>query len=102
MIRVIAILTAKPGHRDDILALFKANVPAVLQEKGCLEYGPVIDAEGGGPNQAKFGPDTFVVIETWESLEALDAHRVAPHMAAFGRAAKDMFASRTIHVLSPA
>jgi quinol monooxygenase YgiN len=42
------------------------------------------------------------VIETWESLEALDAHRVAPHMAAFGRAAKDMFASRTIHVLSPA
>jgi quinol monooxygenase YgiN len=85
MIRVIAILTAKPGRRDDILALFKANVPAVLQEKGCLEYGPVIDAEGGGSNQAK-----------------LDAHRVAPHMAAFGRAAKDMFASRTIHVLSPA
>ena len=83
MIRVVAILTAKPGRRDDILALFKANVPAVLQEKGCLEYGPVIDAEGGGPNQTKFGPDTFVVIETWESLEALDAHRVAPHMVSF-------------------
>ena len=102
MIRVVAILTAKPGRREDILALFKANVPAVLEEKGCLEYAPVLDAEGGGPNQSKLGPDTFVVIETWESLEALDAHRVAPHMVAFGRAAKDMFASRTIHVLSPA
>src|SRR5271154_3307089 len=102
MIRVIAILTAKPGRRDDILALFKANAPAVLQEKGCLEYGPVIDAEGGGPNQTKFGPETFVVIETWESLEALDAHRVAPHMAASGGPAKDFCASRTVHVLSPA
>ena len=56
MIRVIAILTAKPGRRDDILALFKANVPAVLQEKGCLEYGPVIDAEGGGPTRPSSDP----------------------------------------------
>jgi quinol monooxygenase YgiN len=100
MIRVIAILTAKPGKRDDILALFKANVPAVLAEKGCLEYTPVVDAEGGGAHQAKLGPDTFVVIETWESLQALDAHRAAPHMVAFGKAAKDLFASRVIHVLT--
>ena len=56
MIRVIAILTAKPGRRDDILALFKANVPAVLQEKGCLEYGPVIDAEGADPTRPSSDP----------------------------------------------
>ena len=98
MIRVVAIITAKPGRREEILALSKANVPAVLAEEGCLEYVPVVDAEGAG---AKFGPDTFLVIETWASPEALDAHRVAPHMVAYGKATKDMIATRAIHVLSP-
>jgi quinol monooxygenase YgiN len=102
MIRVVAIVTAKPGRREDVLALFKANVPAVLEEKGCVEYTPVVDAPGIGPFQAKLGPDTFVVIETWESAEALAAHAAAPHMVAYGKAAKDLLASRTIHVLSPA
>jgi quinol monooxygenase YgiN len=102
MIRVVAIVTAKPGRREDVLALFKANVPAVLEEKGCVEYTPVVDAPGIGPFQAKLGADTFVVIETWESAEALAAHAAAPHMVAYGKAAKDLLASRTIHVLSPA
>ena len=79
MIRVVAVLTAKPGRRGEFLELFKKNIPAVLKEKGCHEYAPVIDAEGGGAHQTKFGPDTFVVMETWESLAALDAHRTAPH-----------------------
>ncbi len=102
MIRVVAIVTTKPGLREDVLKLFRANVPAVLAEKGCIEYGPNIDAEGAGPIQTKMGPDTFVVIETWESPEALAAHAASPHMAAYGKATKDMLASRVIHVLSPA
>ena len=99
MIRVVAILTAKPGRREEFVSLFKANIPAVLQEKGCAEYMPVVDAEGSA---AKMGPDTLVVIETWEDMAALEAHRVAPHMVAFGKATRDMLASRTIHVLTPA
>jgi quinol monooxygenase YgiN len=62
----------------------------------------VVDAAGIGPFQAKLGADTFVVIETWENAEALAAHAAAPHMVAYGKAAKDLLASRTIHVLSPA
>jgi quinol monooxygenase YgiN len=99
MIRVVAILTAKPGRREEFIALFKANIPAVLQEKGCTEYMPVVDVEG---SSAKMGPDAVVVIETWEDIAALEAHRVAPHMVAFGKATKDLLASRAIHVLSPA
>jgi quinol monooxygenase YgiN len=102
MTRVVVFITAKPGRREEFLALFKANVPAVLKEKGCREYTPVIDAEGGGPHQTKFGPDTFVVMETWESLAALEAHRTAPHMLTFSKAAKDLIADRKIYVLSPA
>jgi quinol monooxygenase YgiN len=101
MIRVVAALTAKPGRREEVLTLFKANVPAVLKENGCHEYTPVIDAEGGGRHQTNFGPDTFVVLETWESLAALEAHRTAPHMLAFAQAIKDLMADRKIYVLSP-
>ena len=45
--------------------------------------------------------DTFVVVEKWESLDALKAHAAAPHMAAYAAKVKDMIASRVIHVLSP-
>jgi quinol monooxygenase YgiN len=102
MIHVIAIITAKPGQRGAIVEAFCANMPAVHAEKGCIEYGPAVDAEGMGGFQTKFGPDTFVVIEKWESPEALKAHAGSPHMAAYGAKTKDLIASRVIHVLSPA
>jgi quinol monooxygenase YgiN len=102
MIHVVAIITAKPGMRENILQAFRANVPAVHAEQGCIEYGPAIDAEGIGGFQTKFGPDTFLVIEKWESPEALKAHAAAPHMAAYAAKTKDWIASRVIHVLSPA
>jgi quinol monooxygenase YgiN len=101
MIHVVAIITAKPGMREAILKEFRANMPAVHAEKGCIEYGPAIDAEGIGAFQTAFGPDTFVVIEKWESAEALKAHAAAPHMAAYGARTKEMIASRVIHVLAP-
>jgi quinol monooxygenase YgiN len=101
MIHVVAIITAKPGMRENILQAFRANVPAVHAEQGCIEYGPAVDAEGIGGFQTKFGPDTFVVIEKWESPEALKAHAAAPHMAAYAAKTKDWIASRVIHVLAP-
>lgn len=102
MIHVIAIVTAKPSQRAAVLRAFCANMPAVHAEKGCIEYGPVIDAEGMGGIQSKIGADTFIVIEKWESAEALKAHAAAPHMAAYAAKTKDMIASRVIHVLAPA
>jgi quinol monooxygenase YgiN len=102
MIHVVAIITAKPGQREAILEAFRANVPAVHAEAGCIEYGPATDADGVGPFQTKFGADTFLVIEKWESLDHLKAHAGSPHMAAYGAKTKDMIASRVIHVLSPA
>ena len=102
MIHVLAIITAKPGLRDQVLEAFRANMPAVRAEAGCIEYGPAIDAEGMGRIQTPLGPDSFVVIEKWESMDALKAHGAAPHMAAYAAKTKDLLASRVIHVLSPA
>jgi quinol monooxygenase YgiN len=102
MIHVIALITAKPGQREKILEAFRANMPAVHAEAGCIEYGPATDADALGKVQTLLGPDTFVVIEKWESVEALKAHAAAPHMAAYGAKVKDLLASRVIHVLGPA
>ena len=100
MIRVVAIVTAIPGRREEILSVFRANVANVRAEKGCIEYAAHIDAADIGPFQAKFGPDTLVVLESWESPDALRAHIATPHMKAYGQRTKDLIASRAIHVLS--
>ena len=102
MVHVIAVITAKPGMRDAILAAFRANVPAVKAEAGCIEYGAAVDLEDGPGFQKKYGPDTLVAIEKWESLDALKAHAAAPHMAAYGAKTKEMIANRAVHILSPA
>jgi quinol monooxygenase YgiN len=102
VLHVIAIITAKPGQRDAILAAIRANLPAVRAEKGCIEYGPAIDTDGIGPFQTKAGPDIVFVIEKWSDADALKAHAAAPHMAAYAAKVKDLVASRVIHVLSPA
>src|SRR5260370_17460050 len=78
MIRVVAIVTAKPGRREELLTQFRALVPTVHAEQGCIEYQPTIDAEGFGSSQAKMGSDAFIVIETSPSPDALKAHPVPP------------------------
>ena len=102
MIHVIAVITARPGLRDAVLREFRAKMPAVHAEQGCVEYAPAFDAEGIGSFQTAFGPDTFVAIEKWESAEALKAHAAAPHMKAYAAKTKEMIAGRVVHVLSPA
>ena len=102
MIHVIAVITAKPGQRENVLAAARANIPAVRAEDGCIEYNIAFDAEGMGSFQTKFGPDTFVFVEKWRDPAALKAHAAAPHMAAYSAKVKDMIAARVIHVLSPA
>ena len=99
MIHVIAIITAHPGKRTALLELFQAVVPVVREEKGCIEYGVAVDVRNADP---AFGADTYVVVEKWENLETLKAHSVAPHMQAFGAAAKNLIAKRAVHVLEPA
>ena len=100
-VHVLAVITAKPGKRDEVLANFKANVPAVLAEDGCIEYGAVVDCAEAGFATA-MGDDTFVVVEKWASLDALKAHAAAPHTKAYAEKNKDLLADRKIHVMSDA
>ena len=100
MIRVVAVITASPGRRAELLAAFRANIANVLAEKGCIEYAGHVDAATVGPFQADYGPDSLVVLESWESPEALKAHIAAPHMKAYSEKTRDLVAKRSIHILS--
>ena len=102
MVHVIAVITTKPGQREAVLTHFRANVPAVRAEKGCIEYGAAVDLDPALKFQTAFGPDTFVVVEKWESSQALMAHAAAPHMAAYAAKTRELIADRKIHILQPA
>ncbi|TAL53426.1 putative quinol monooxygenase [Pandoraea sp.] len=99
MIHVIATITALPGQRDAVLALFNKNRPAVLAEQGCIRYEAVVDVPNFGAIQTPLGDDTFAIIECWESADALRAHAASAHMAEYGRNTKPLLASRVINVL---
>ena len=102
MIHVLAVITARPGMRDRILAAYRDNVAAVRAEEGCLGYEAVVDVAAAAPGFAQYGADTFVVVEKWASMQALQAHAVAPHMKAYAGKVKEWTANRAIHVLEPA
>ena len=87
--------------REKILEYFHQNSASVHREQGCIEYIATVDANGAGALQTKFGSDTFVVVEKWESMSALKDHAASPHMAAYAQKTKDLIESRTIYVLSP-
>ncbi|MET0864997.1 MAG: putative quinol monooxygenase [Nakamurella sp.] len=59
---VVATITPKPEHRDEIIALFEATIARVHQEDGCELYAMHEDN------------DTIVMIEKWRSAEDLEAH----------------------------
>ena len=101
MIHVIAIITTRPGERAAVLEAFAELVPLVRAEPGCIEYAPVVDASDAGAVQTPLGPDTYVVVEKWESTAALQAHLESPHLADYAQRVKGRVASRVIHVLSP-
>lgn len=101
MIHVVAVITAHPGQRAKVLEAFLANTAAVRAEEGCIEYSAMIDAKGMPTSPGSIGEDSFIVVEKWASLAALQAHAVAPHMKACAARLKEWTAKRVIHVLEP-
>jgi quinol monooxygenase YgiN len=102
MIYVIATIEVKPGRREEFLAEFRKNVPAVRAEAGCLEYGPAVDVASGIAAQVPPRDQVVIVVEKWADLNALRAHLAAPHMAAYRERVKDMVGGASLQILEPA
>jgi quinol monooxygenase YgiN len=97
MIHIVAVVTAQPGRLPEVLDIVRANTPAVRAEPGCVEYTPLVDMPD---STAKFGADTFVVVEKWADAAALAMHRQAAHMVAYVARTKELIVSRRIHMLT--
>lgn len=102
MIHVIATITVAEGRRADFIAEFHRVVPAVLAEDGCIAYGPTVDLATGLPPQIPLRADVVTIVEAWRDLDALRAHLVAPHMAAYRERVKGLVRSAQLQVLEPA
>lgn len=102
MIYVVATIELKPDVRDAFLDIFRANVPAVLAEEGCISYAPTVDVVSGIPAQGTTRENVVTVVEQWDNLDRLRAHLQAPHMAAYREKVKDMVVRATLAVTSPA
>lgn len=101
MIHVIASATVKAENLSEFIEIFKANVPNVLAEEGCLEYVPTIDTATGLPPQV-LDENVVTIIEKWESRDALMAHLATPHMAAYKEKVKDMVKGLSLKILKAA
>jgi quinol monooxygenase YgiN len=69
---VVATIVPLPEHRDEVIAAFKETIGQVHAEDGCELYAL---------HEAK---DRLIMIEKWETPEALRVHGKAPALAALG------------------
>jgi quinol monooxygenase YgiN len=75
LITVVARIRAAKGKGDALAALLVEQAAVVRKaEPGCLVYRP---------HRSTTDPDLFVFYEVYESDAAFDAHRKAPHLAAY-------------------
>src|SRR5439155_7666779 len=71
----VAQSRAAKGKGDTLAALLKEQVAAVRKaEPGCLVYRP---------HRSTKDPDLFLFYEQYKDDAAFDAHRKAPHLAAY-------------------
>jgi quinol monooxygenase YgiN len=71
---VVATITPSEGHHDEVRQILLDTIPLVHDEPGCELYS--LHEEG----------ERFVMIEKWESAEALKTHSSAEALANAGRA----------------
>src|SRR5260370_28451162 len=102
MMHVIATIEVAAGKRNDFLAEFRRIVPQVRAETGCIEYGPAVDLAADLAVPVPLRENVAVILEKWESLDALKAHMVAPHMQDYRVRVKDLVARGQLPVLRPA
>jgi quinol monooxygenase YgiN len=76
-------------------------VPKVRAEQGCIEYGPYEALPTNISTQIPEEGETVFVLEKWESLSALEAHLVAPHMVEYRREVRPLVQEVGLYILRP-
>jgi len=99
MIHVIATISIKKGKKNEFIEYLRANIPNVVQEKGCIEYSPAYDIDTKIDNQV-FDENKVTIIEKWKSIYSLQDHLQAPHMISYRIQVKDLVEKTDLKILS--
>ncbi|HEY9214946.1 MAG TPA: antibiotic biosynthesis monooxygenase [Ancylobacter sp.] len=67
-VQLVGTLRERPGRVEDLSALIKSIILDVKKEPGSITYAMYVDRND---------PNAIVMLETWESLAALEAHASA-------------------------
>ena len=103
MIYVLATIELKEAsHRAEFLKILNDNVPAVRAEDGCIMYQPAVDFPSGLSAQKRLSDKHVTIIECWKSMEHLQAHLKAPHMATYREKVKPYVNPTVLNVVEPA
>ncbi len=70
-ISCLVFIEVKEGRTQEQIDLYNQIKPMVLAEPGCIEYEL---------KRVKGSDTKFVLVEQWESREALEEHDATPHM----------------------
>lgn len=101
MIIVVASIEVKAGRLAEFIDIFKANVPHVLEEQGCIEYVPTIDVPTGLKTQA-CNDNVVTIVEKWRDADALQAHMETAHMLAYKERVQDLVENVALKILKEA
>lgn len=91
-IKIVAILTARPGKIDALRHLLNGMIEPSRSEPGNLRYDLWVD-----PAQS----DRYVLDELYEDADAVAAHRSSAHFQTYLAAINDL-AERSAFTLAPA
>jgi len=91
MTAVIARYTLLDGKADEFQEIVKKLIEPTRKEKGCIFY------ECARSND---DPQKFVMMENWESREALDEHFKAPHFVELVPKMRALLAERTVEIFT--
>lgn len=80
---VVVLGRAVPGRGDEAVAAFQEVAVPTHAEEGCVLYAV---------HRVAGDPDRIVLVERWESREALDQHLQTPHLLAFREGSADLWA----------
>ncbi|PXY91640.1 putative quinol monooxygenase [Gilliamella apis] len=78
-LNIIATITIKPEYHEAFRPIFKRLVIGSRAEHGCVRYEL---------NQSIENPNIYIVVETWQSQQAIDLHNTTPHFVEFANFAK--------------
>lgn len=70
MIRVVANFHLKKENVEEAIKLAKEMVEATRKEEGCVQYDLA---------QSPESPEKIVILEAWETKEAIDTHSASEH-----------------------